>query len=195
MGTVVLKEGVILSASDALEVVFHGKGAHGSAPSSSIDPIVMGAHFVSDVQSVVSRQKDAGTFGVITVGAFQSGTVGNIIPDEARLRLSLRSFTPEVRKLLMNGVEKTAQAASMMAGAPEPTITRVNGAAATVNDAALGYPAHAVAENRIWSGPAFHPSKCARLFGKRGFFGVRRAWHPVRLSDGRWRRAGEAGRI
>ena len=137
VGTVVLKEGVILSASDALEVVFHGKGAHGSAPSSSIDPIVMGAHFVSDVQSVVSRQKDAGTFGVITVGAFQSGTVGNIIPDEARLRLSLRSFTPEVRKLLMNGVEKTAQAASMMAGAPEPTITRVNGAAATVNDAAL----------------------------------------------------------
>ncbi len=137
LGTVVMKEGVILSASDALEVVFHGKGAHGSAPSSSIDPIVMGAHFVSDVQSVVSRQKDAATFGVITVGAFQSGTVGNIIPDEARLKLSLRSFTPEVRKLLLNGVEKTAQAASMMAGAPEPTITRLNGAAATLNDPAL----------------------------------------------------------
>lgn len=73
VGTVVLKEGVILSASDALEVVFHGKGAHGSAPSSSIDPIVMGAHFVSDVQSVVSRQKDAGTFGVITVALSSRG--------------------------------------------------------------------------------------------------------------------------
>lgn len=74
---------------------------------------------------------------MITVGAFQSGTVGNIIPDEARLKLSLRSFTPEVRKLLLNGVEKTAQAASMMAGAPEPTITRLNGAAATLNDPVL----------------------------------------------------------
>ena len=137
IGSVVLKEGVILSASDALEIVFHGKGAHGSAPSASIDPIVMGAHFVSDVQSVVSRQKEAATFGVVTVGAFQAGTVGNIIPDEARLRLSIRSFTPEVRSLLLGGVEKTAKAASMMAGAPDPTIAHLNGSAATYNDPAL----------------------------------------------------------
>jgi hippurate hydrolase len=132
-----MKEGVILSASDALEIVFNGRGAHGSAPSSAIDPIVMGAHFVSDVQSVISRQKDAGTFGVITVGAFQAGSVGNIIPDTATLRLSLRSFTPEVRSLLVNGVEKTAEAVSLMAGAPPPTITRLNGSAATQNDVGL----------------------------------------------------------
>ena len=137
LGTVVMKEGVILSASDALEIVFNGRGAHGSAPSSAIDPIVMGAHFVSDVQTVISRQKDAGTFGVVTVGAFQSGSVGNIIPDTATLRLSLRSFTPEVRSLLLNGVEKTAQGVSVMAGAPAPTIRRLNGSAATQNDAGL----------------------------------------------------------
>lgn len=137
LGTVVMKEGVILSASDALEVVFNGRGAHGSAPSSAIDPIVMGAHFVSDVQTVISRQKEAGTFGVFTVGAFQAGSVGNIIPDTATLRLSLRSFTPEVRLLLLNGVDKTAQAVSLMAGAPEPTITHLNGSAATQNDAGL----------------------------------------------------------
>jgi hippurate hydrolase len=137
VGTVVMKEGVILSASDALEIVFHGRGAHGSAPSSSIDPIVMGAHFVSDVQSVISRQKEAATFGVITVGAFQAGSVGNIIPDSATLRLSLRSFTPEVRSLLLNGVEKTAQGVALMAGAPAPTVTRLNGSAATQNDTRL----------------------------------------------------------
>ncbi|MET0365129.1 MAG: amidohydrolase [Sphingobium sp.] len=137
LGSVVMKEGVILSASDALEIVFNGRGAHGSAPSSAIDPIVMGAHFVSDVQSVISRQKEAGTFGVITVGAFQAGSVGNIIPDNATLRLSLRSFTPEVRLLLLNGVDRTAQGVSAMAGAPAPTITRLNGSAATQNDAAL----------------------------------------------------------
>lgn len=137
IGSVVMKEGVILSASDALEIIFNGRGAHGSAPSSAIDPIVMGAHFVSDVQTVISRQKDAATFGVITVGAFQAGSVANIIPDTATLRLSLRSFTPEVRSLLLNGVEKTAYGVSMMAGAPAPTITRLNGSAATQNDSEL----------------------------------------------------------
>lgn len=137
LGSVVMKEGVILSASDALEIIFNGRGAHGSAPSSAIDPIVMGAHFVSDVQTVISRQKDAATFGVITVGAFQAGSVANIIPDTATLRLSLRSFTPEVRSLLLNGVEKTAYGVSMMAGAPAPTITRLNGSAATQNDSEL----------------------------------------------------------
>jgi len=110
LGTVVMKQGVILSASDALEVTFKGRGGHGSAPSAAIDPIVMGAHFVSDVQTVISRQKGADAFGVVTVGAFQAGSVGNIIPDTATLRLSLRSFTPAVRALLLSGVERTARA-------------------------------------------------------------------------------------
>lgn len=137
LGTVVMKQGVILSASDALEVTFKGRGGHGSAPSAAIDPIVMGAHFVSDVQTVISRQKDADAFGVVTVGAFQAGSVGNIIPDTATLRLSLRSFTPAVRALLLSGVERTARAVSDMAGAPAPTIDRLSGTAATRNDAAM----------------------------------------------------------
>ena len=137
LGAVVMKDGVILSASDALEITFNGRGAHGSAPSSSIDPIVMGAHFVSDVQTIISRQKEAATFGVLTVGAFHAGSVGNIIPDTATLRLSLRSFTPEVRALLLSGVDRTARAVSLMAGAPAPTITQLNGTASTLNDVSL----------------------------------------------------------
>ncbi|MDH7974503.1 amidohydrolase [Sphingomonas sp. AR_OL41] len=136
-GTVSVKDGVVSSNSDAAEVIFHGRGAHGSMPSASIDPIVMGAHFVSDVQSVISRQKEAGTFGVVTVGSFQSGTVGNIIPDTATLKLSLRSFAPDVRALLRDGVTRTANAVAAMAAAPAPEIKWRTGTSAVVNDHAL----------------------------------------------------------
>lgn len=136
-GTLTIKDGVLSSAADAVDIVFNGRGAHGSTPDKGIDPILMGSHFVSDVQAVVSREKDPLAFGVITVGSFQSGTVENIIPDKADLKLTLRSHSPEVRTLLMDGVRRTATAVSDMANAPEPTITYLHGTAALRNDSAL----------------------------------------------------------
>jgi hippurate hydrolase len=136
-GTVSVKDGVVSSASDSIELVFHGRGGHGSMPSATIDPIVMGAHFVSDVQTVISRQKDAGAFGVITVGSFQAGSVANIIPDDATLKLTLRSFSPEVRTLLLDGVAHTAKAVADMAGAPAPEIRHLSGTSAVMNDSKL----------------------------------------------------------
>ena len=137
LGTVIIKDGTVTAAADSLDIVFHGRGGHASAPQLTIDPIAMGAHFVSDVQTVASREKDPAAFGVITVGSFQAGTVGNIIPDEARLRLSLRSMSPEVRTLLLTGIRRTAQAESDMAGAPQPTITHTEGTNSVHNDGAL----------------------------------------------------------
>jgi amidohydrolase len=137
IGTVTIKDGVVSSASDSVEIVFNGRGAGGSNPHMSIDPIVMGAHFVTDVQSVISREKDPQQFGVVTVGAFQAGTVNNIIPDSATLKLTLRSYSPEVRKLLRSGVERSANAVASMANAPAPTITDVRSTAPMVNDSAL----------------------------------------------------------
>jgi amidohydrolase len=133
-GTVTVKDGPVTSNSDGLDIVFRGRGAHGSNPSASIDPIVEASHFVTDVQTVISRQKDAGAFGVVTVGSFHSGTVNNIIPDRAELKLTLRSYTPEVRKLLFDGVARTANAAAAMAVAPDPEIKREGSADAVVND-------------------------------------------------------------
>ena len=78
-------------------------------PDKSIDPIVIGSHFVTDVQSVISREKDPNAFGVVTVGAFNGGTVDNIIPDHADLMLTLRSHDNATRKLLIDGVERTAR--------------------------------------------------------------------------------------
>ncbi|MEA1650641.1 amidohydrolase [Nitrospirillum sp. BR 11164] len=82
-GTILYKAGVLSSTSDSLSVTFHGKGAHGSMPHQSIDPVLMAARFVVDVQGVISREKDPAAFGVVTVGAIQAGSAGNIIPDSA----------------------------------------------------------------------------------------------------------------
>jgi amidohydrolase len=136
-GSIMVKDGVASSASDALMLTFHGQGAHGSTPHRSIDPVVMGAHFVSDLQSVVSREINPNAFAVATVGSFQAGKVGNVIPDRAELRLSLRSYDPEVRAKLRAGVERTAKAAADMAGAPPPTLEVLGGTSAMRNDSAL----------------------------------------------------------
>ncbi|QSR19620.1 amidohydrolase [Novosphingobium sp. KA1] len=136
-GLVTLKEGTITSASDQVRITFKGKGAHGSMPANSIDPIVMGGHFVSDVQTVRSREVDPAKFGVITVGSFHAGTVPNIIPDDAVLQLTLRSHEPDVRKQLLAGVDKTAKAVADMAGAPAPQVDYLFGTAAVNNDPKL----------------------------------------------------------
>jgi hippurate hydrolase len=136
-GTVTIKEGTLSSASDEIDITFHGRGALGAMPQESIDPIVMGAHFVSDVQTIISRETAPGTFGVVTVGAFQSGTVDNIIPADAELKLTLRSHDDATRKHLIDGVTRTARAVATMAGAPEPTIEHPGGASAVYNDIGL----------------------------------------------------------
>jgi metal-dependent amidase/aminoacylase/carboxypeptidase family protein len=85
------------------------------------------------VQAVVSREKDPMEFGVVTVGAVQAGTVGNIIPDMAVLRGTIRSYKPEVRTKLLEGVRRTAKASALMAGAPEPDVQLEEGGSAVVN--------------------------------------------------------------
>ncbi|MDE1150248.1 MAG: amidohydrolase [Azospirillaceae bacterium] len=136
-GALSFKPGTTTSAVDEVQITFNGRGAHGSTPNRSIDPIVIGSHFVSDVQTVISREKDPAAFGVVTVGAFQAGSVSNIIPDKAVLKLTLRSQDPAVRDLLLKGVERTARGDAAIAGAPDPGITHLMGTGAGFNDPAV----------------------------------------------------------
>jgi len=136
-GTVAYAPGVISSNSDSLSIRFAGRGGHGSMPSATIDPIVMGARFVTDVQTVISREKDAAAFGVLTIGAFHAGTAGNIIPDAAELKGTIRSYSPTVRAKIHDGILRTAKAVAEMAGAPAPVVTITGGGDAVVNDDAL----------------------------------------------------------
>ncbi|MBT8631384.1 amidohydrolase [Polynucleobacter paneuropaeus] len=133
-GRVQYRSGPAYSAADTFEITFKGRGGHGSAPHKTIDPIVIAAHFVTDVQTIVSREKDPREFGVITLGAFQAGTVANIIPDQAVVRGTLRSYTPEVGSLLRDGVRRMAIAAAAMSSAPEPHINIVEGVSSVIND-------------------------------------------------------------
>jgi hippurate hydrolase len=136
-GTVSYRAGVNSSAADGFEIDFHGRGAHGSRPQVSIDPVLEASRFVVDVQSVVAREKDPAAFGVLTVGSILSGSAGNIIPDGAVVRGTIRSYDDQTRTKLKTGLARTAKAVADMAGAPAPTIIFDAGASAVVNDAAI----------------------------------------------------------
>jgi hippurate hydrolase len=136
-GTVGFNDGPVSSNSDAIEIVFKGRGGHGSAPDKALDPIAIAARFVTDVQTVISREKDPKEFGVVTIGAIHGGTVGNIIPDTVQVRGTIRSYSPEVRNKLLDGVRRVANASAAMAGAPAPDVQLIAGGAAIVNDEAL----------------------------------------------------------
>lgn len=136
-GEVEYRAGVISSNSDSLEITFHGRGGHGAMPSATIDPILIAGHFVVDVQSVISREKDPAAFGVVTIGSIHGGSAGNIIPDEVTVLGTVRSYDEAVRRKLLDGVERTARSVSAMAGAPAPDIRLVEGGKSVVNDQAL----------------------------------------------------------
>jgi amidohydrolase len=100
-GRVGLYRGVSHAHTDTFELVIRGKGVHGALPNEGIDPIVAGAHFVSALQSIVGRNVDPREAAVITVGQFAAGTAPNIIPGQARLTGTVRTFTTEVRELII----------------------------------------------------------------------------------------------
>jgi amidohydrolase len=116
------KPGVINSTADGLSVLFAGKGGHGSRPHVTIDPVMMAGRFIVDVQSVISREKDAAKFGVVTIGSVQAGNAGNVIPDTALLRGTIRSYDDDTRARMIEGVERTAASEDysefIMAGVP-----------------------------------------------------------------------------
>src|SRR5580692_8306422 len=105
-----------------------------SAPQRTIDPVMIAARFIVDVQSVISREKDPTEFGVLSIGAIHGGTAENIIPDDVVLRGTIRTFKPEVRTRMLAGIVRTAKAVAAMSDAPAPDIRITEGAKAVIND-------------------------------------------------------------
>jgi hippurate hydrolase len=133
-GRISYRVGIGSSNSDGLYIKFHGRGGHGAAPQQTIDPVMMAARFVVDVQSVISREKDPTEFGVVSIGAIHGGTAENIIPDDVLLLGTIRTFKPAVRAKMLAGIERTAKAVAAMSDAPAPDIKLVEGAKAVMND-------------------------------------------------------------
>ena len=136
-GYVRYRVGVGSSNADGLYIKFKGRGGHGAVPQATIDPVMMASRFVVDVQSVISREKDPTEFGVVSIGSLHAGTAGNIIPDEAVLLGTIRTFKPDVRARMHDGIVRTANAVATMANAPAPDIQIVEGIKAVINDPTL----------------------------------------------------------
>ena len=114
------RTGVVTSAADSLQIRMFGRGAHGSMPESSIDPVVMAASTVMRLQTIVSREVAPTDAAVVTIGVLQAGTKENVIPDEALIKLNVRTFDERVRKHVLAAIERIVNAEAAAAGAPKP---------------------------------------------------------------------------
>jgi len=130
--------GYSLSNSDSVDVTIYGRGAHGSAPQNGVDPIVIAARTILAWQTIISREKSPFDPGVITVGSIHGGTKHNIIPDEVKLQLTVRSYTDPVRQHLLDSIARIAKAEAEASGAPKPPkVDVIESVSAVYNDPAL----------------------------------------------------------
>ncbi|WP_031495050.1 M20 family metallopeptidase [Bryobacter aggregatus] len=127
--------GVTTSAADSLQIKLFGRGAHGSMPEASVDPVVMAAATVLRLQGIVSREVPPTESAVVTIGVLQAGTKENVIPDEAIIKLNVRTFDEGVRKLVLAAIERIVNAEAEASGAPrKPEITPLDHYSLTKND-------------------------------------------------------------
>ncbi|KAH1352393.1 hypothetical protein KXV22_002200 [Aspergillus fumigatus] len=136
-GTVSVRAGRLLTAADAIDVRVYGRGCHGSAPQSCIDPIVIGAAIVTRLQSIVSREVTPGELAVVTCGSIHAGHKANIIPDQLDLKLSVRTYDADTRARVIASIKRIVEAECAAAGAVEtPSVDIVSSTPATINDEA-----------------------------------------------------------
>ncbi len=139
-GQVGIVPGPASAASDSVDITFYGIGGHGASPHRTVDPLVMAARAVGALQTIVSREVDPFDAAVVTVGTFHAGTKRNVIADEAKLQLTVRSYKPEVQKKLLASIARIAKAEAAAGGAPrEPAITVIapESSEVVMNDPAL----------------------------------------------------------
>jgi hippurate hydrolase len=137
-GAVGIAPGYSYASADSVRITIYGKGGHGAAPQNTVDPIVIAARTVLSLQTIVSREVKPGEAAVVTVGYFQAGTKNNIIPDQAELGLTIRTYKPEVRKQILAAIARITTAEAEAAGAPrEPSIEEYESTEAVYNDPAL----------------------------------------------------------
>jgi amidohydrolase len=140
-GTIGYREGAFMASVDMMDITVFGKGGHGAAPHTTIDPVVLSSQMVLAFQTIVSRTINPIEPAVVTVGSIHGGTVHNIIPDQVKMQLTLRSYSEEVRNTTIASIRRISKNLALAAGLPEdkmPVISiRDPQTPATVNDPAL----------------------------------------------------------
>ncbi len=140
-GTVGLSAGPFFATVDDVDITIYGKGGHGAYPQKTIDPIVIASRVVLDLQTIVSRELSPLNPAVITVGSFHGGTQRNIIPDEVKLSLTIRSYSDDVRQQILSAIQRIAKGAAITAGMPVDKLPQVtidpNPTPAVINNSEL----------------------------------------------------------
>ena len=139
-GKIGMVSGPASAASDTVDIIVHGVGGHGAVPHFTIDPIVIAARIVGTLQTIIARELNPLDSGVVTVGSFHAGTKHNIIPQDARLQLTVRSYKPQVQEMLLASIRRIALAEAEAGNAPrepEVIVHTHEGSAVCINDPAL----------------------------------------------------------
>lgn len=149
-GQVGVAPGYLFANADSVRITVYGKGGHGARPETTTDPVLIAASIAVRLQSIVSREIHPGDAAVITVGYIQAGTKNNIIPDQAEMGLTVRSYKPEVRQHLLAAIERVAKAEAEAGGAEQmPKVERYESTSAVYNDAVLARHLEATLEGAL----------------------------------------------
>jgi len=149
-GMASITPGIYNTNSDSIRITIYGKGGHGAAPHTAIDPIVIAARTILTLQTIVSREVKPGEMAVVTVGYIQAGTKNNIIPDHAEMGLTVRTYKQNIRKQILAAIERIAKAEASAAAAPrEPLVEHYEGTDAVYNDPALAERMRAPLESAL----------------------------------------------
>ena len=123
-GVIGFCDGFSMAAVDMMTITIYGKGGHGAAPEKCIDPIVLSAQFINSIQTIVSRNLSSNDPAVITVGSIQGGTIYNVIPDEVTLKLTIRSYSKESRKIILDRIKTIGDNLALAAGLKEDRLPK-----------------------------------------------------------------------
>lgn len=137
-GTVSITPGIYNTNSDSVRITIYGKGGHGAAPHTTIDPIVIAARTILSLQTIASREVKPGELAIVTVGYIRAGTKNNIIPEQAEMGLTIRTYKQDIRKQVLTAIARIAKAEADAAGTPrEPLVEHYEQTDAVYNEPAL----------------------------------------------------------
>ena len=137
LGSIGTRPGPFMASADSFSVEIHGHGCHGADPASGVDPIVVAAHIVTALQSIVSRELNPWDAGVVTVGRIEGGFATNIIPETARLEGTYRALTPTVRDTISEAIRRLSESIAHAFRATATVCVAGDGYAALINDPAM----------------------------------------------------------
>ncbi|RDI19870.1 amidohydrolase [Lentzea flaviverrucosa] len=170
-GMIAYGSGPLMAASDSVRVTLFGRGGHGSAPETAIDPVLMAAHTVVRLQGIVAREVAPSERAVVTVGRLQAGTKENVIPETAEIGVNIRTFNEHVRGIVRAAVERIARAEAAASGAPrEPEFDWYDGTPVLVSDpdattrTMAAFAGH-FGENNLIPGAVVNASEDVGVFG------------------------------